>query len=54
MYALSMVILYSNYKYSNPNVSPGLIFRGLMFVRIFELACREIIFGRAYIHDCMV
>ena len=44
-----MVIHCPNYAQRVPNVSPGLIFWGLIFGRIFELVYRGLIFGGAYI-----
>ena len=44
IYALPMFIHYPNYTHGIPNVSPGLVFGGLIFRRIFELACRGPIF----------
>ena len=40
IYALSMFIRYPNYTYTNPNVSLGLIFGGVIFGKMFDLVYR--------------
>ena len=44
IYALFLFIHYPNYTHVLPNASPGLIFLGVVFVRIFSLVYRGPIF----------